>query len=153
MNFVDTLYHRSLTGRGVTKDKNDQGNFTLRLPAALSVQVDVKAYQRIYINMTSYTAFYQGFENAPNSHAMSNFSITPRYETKWLTVSLPVQYNQFKKVNVGLGIRTTFVYAGVTNLFSALFSDRHSLTIYLGAKLPIFKGRPRADVDNDILGF
>lgn len=153
VNFVDTLYHRSLTGRGVVKDENDAGNFTIRLPAALSVQLDVKAYKRIYVNMTTYTGFYQGFSYAPNSHAMTNYSITPRYESKWLTVSVPVQFNQFKKVNVGLGVRTTFVYAGVTNLFSALFSDRHSLTIYLGAKLPIFKGRPRADVDNDILGF
>jgi hypothetical protein len=153
VNFVDTLYHRSISGRGVVKDQNDPGTFTIRLPAALSLQVDVKAYQRIYVNMTTYTAFYQGFTYAPNSHAISNYSITPRYESKWLTVSVPVQYNQFKKVNVGLGVRTAFVYAGVTNLFSAVFRDRHSLTIYIGAKLPIFKGKPRADVDNDILGF
>jgi hypothetical protein len=153
VNFVDTLYHRSLTGRGVVKDESDPGTFTVRLPAALSLQVDVKAYKRLYVNMTTYTAFYQGFSYAPNSHSMSNFSITPRYEQKWLTVSLPVQFNQYKKVNVGLGVRTAFVYGGITNLFSAIFSDRHSLNIYLGAKFPVFKGKPRSDVDNDILAF
>jgi hypothetical protein len=153
VNFVDTLYHRSLTGRGVEKDVNDPGNFTIRLPAALSLQVDVKLYKWIYANITTYTAFHQGFTYAPNSHSMSNISITPRYEQKWLTVSIPVQYNQYQKVNVGLGVRTAFVYFGVTNLFSAAFSDRHSLNIYMGAKFPVFKGKPRADVDNDILAF
>jgi hypothetical protein len=54
---------------------------------------------------------------------------------------------------VGLGVRTAFVYFGVTNLFSAAFSDRHSLNIYIGAKMPIFKTKPRADVDNDIRAF
>lgn len=153
VNFVDTLYHRSLVDRGVVKDESDPGKFTIRLPAALSFQVDVKAYKRIYVNMTSYTAFYQGFNYAPNSHAMSNFSITPRYEQQWITVSLPIQINQYQKVNVGLGVRTAIVYFGVTNLFSAIFSDRHSLNIYIGTKFPVFKGKPRADVDNDILGF
>jgi len=119
----------------VEKAGNDPGYFTVRLPAALSLQVDVKVYRGLYANVTTYTSFYQGFSNAPNSHSISNYSFTPRYEQKWLTISLPVQYNQFQKINVGLGIRTAFVYFGVTNLFSAAFSDRHSLNIYLGAKL------------------
>lgn len=151
--FVDTLYQRYLSDRGVEKDENDPGNFTVRLPAAISIQVDVKVYQRFYVNMTTYTGLYQGFSNAPNSHYMSNYSITPRYESKWLTVTLPVQYNQFQKLNVGLGVRTAFVYFGISNLFSAIFSDSYGLNVYLGAKLPVFKGKPRADVDNDIIAF
>lgn len=153
VNFVDTLYQRYLTDRGVEKAGYDPGVFTVRLPAAVSLQVDVKAYRGLYVNLTTYTALNQGFSHAPNSHSMSNYSITPRLEQKWLTISLPVQYNQFQKLNVGFGIRATFIYFGVPNLFSALFSDRHGLNIYIGAKLPVFKTKPRADVDNDILGF
>lgn len=153
VTFVDTMYQRSLTGRGVEKSANDKGKFTVRLPAAISLQVDVKVYRRLYVNMTTYTGLYQGFSNAPNSHSMSNYSITPRYESKWLTVSLPVQYNQFQKVNVGLGVRTAFVYFGVTNLFSAAFSDSHSLNVYLGAKLPVFQGKPRSDANNNFLTY
>ena len=152
-NFVDTMYHRSLDGRGVVKDPNDPGYFTVKLPTALSVQVDVKVYRRFYVNMTTYTGFYQGFSYAPNSHAMSNYSITPRYEQKWLTVSVPFQYNQFNKLSVGLGVRTAFVYFGINNLFTAIINDSHSLNVYIGAKLPIFLGKPRSDVDNNIMGF
>jgi hypothetical protein len=153
VNFVDTLYHRYLTDRGVEKAGEDPGYFKLKLPTAFSVQVDVKVYQRFYVNATSYTALNQGFDYAPNSHYITNYSLTPRYEQKWLTVMLPIQYNQFGKVNVGLGIRTAFVYFGVTNLFSAMIKDSYGLNVYIGAKFPVFKGKPRADVDNDILAF
>lgn len=153
VNFVDTLYHRYLAGRGVEKAGEDPGYFTMKLPTAFSVQLDFKVYQSFYINATSYTALNQSFDYAPNSHYLTNFSITPRYEQKWLTVSVPVQYNQFKKLSVGLGVRTAYVYFGVTNLFSAIFKDAYSLNVYIGAKFPVFKGKPRADVDNDILAF
>jgi hypothetical protein len=150
--FVDTLYQRYLNDQGVEKTE-DPGIFTVRLPAAVSLQVDVRVYHRIYINATTYTGLYQGFDYAPNSHYLSNYSITPRYESKWLTVCLPVQYNQYKKLNVGLGIRTAFVYFGINNLFSAMFNDTYGLNVYLGAKLPVFLNKPRSDVDNDILAF
>lgn len=153
VNFVDTLNQRYLTGRGVEKDENDPGYFTVCLPTAFSLQLDAKVYKRLYVNLTTYTAFNQGFTSVPNSHFISNYSITPRYEQKWLTISIPVQYNQYQKLSVGLGVRTAFVYFGINNLFSAIINDSHSLNIYIGAKLPVFKGKPRADVDNDILAF
>jgi hypothetical protein len=153
VNFVDTLNQRYLSNRGVEKDENDPGYFTMRLPAAISLQVDAKVYRMIYVNLTTYTGLNQGFSTVPSSHFISNYSITPRYESKWITVSLPVQYNQYNKVSVGLGVRTAFVYFGVNNLFSAMFKDSHSLNIYIGAKFSVPKGKPRADVDNDILAF
>jgi hypothetical protein len=153
VNFVDTLYQRYLTDRGVEKLDGDPGYFKMKLPTAISLQLDVKAYRFMYVNLTAYTALNQGFSTVPNSHYITNFSLTPRFETKWLTVSLPVQYNQYRKLNVGLGIRASFFYFGISNLFSAMVKDSYGLNIYIGAKLPVFQGKPRADVDNDILGY
>jgi hypothetical protein len=153
VNFVDTLYQRYLTDRGVEKLDGDPGYFKMRLPTSFSFQVDVKAYRFIYVNLTTFTGLNQSFSTVPNSHYISNYSITPRFEAKWLTVSVPIQYNQYQKLNVGLGVRTAFVYFGITNLFSAMVKDSHGLNIYIGAKLPVFQGKPRADVDNDILGY
>ncbi len=153
VNFVDTLYQRYLTGRGVEKLDGDPGYFYTKLPTSFSFQLDVKAYRFIYVNLTTFTGLNQGFRQVPNSHYISNYSITPRFETRWLTVSVPIQYNQYQKLNIGLGVRTAFVYFGITNLFSALVKDSHGLNIYIGGKLPIFQGKPRSDVDNDILGY
>lgn len=153
VNFVDTLNQRYLSNRGVTKDPEDKGEFTIWLPTTISIQVDAKIYRYIYVNLTTFNSLNQGYNKAPRSHVMSNYSITPRFEHKWLTVSIPVQYNQYNKVSVGLGVRTAFVYFGINNLFSAIIKDSNALNIYIGAKFPVFKGKPRADVDNDILGY
>lgn len=151
--FVDTLYNRYLNDQGVEKAPDDPGYFKVKLPTAASLQVDFKVYKRFFVNLTTYTALNQSFAGKPNSHYISMYSITPRYENKWVTVSVPVSYNQYKVVNVGLGVRTPFFYIGVTNFLSAMFSDRPGLNIYFGAKLSVFQGRPRADVDNDIWAF
>jgi hypothetical protein len=89
------------------------------------------------MSITSYTALNQGFSNKPNSHYISNYSITPRYEQKWYSVSVPVQINQYKKLDVGLGIRAGVVYAGVNNLFSNVFSDPYGMHWYVGVKVPL----------------
>jgi hypothetical protein len=105
------------------------------------------------VNLTTYTALNQTFSQNPNSHYVSIYSVTARYEHKWITVAVPFSYNQYKAFDVGLGIRTPFFYIGVTNFLSAMFKDRPGLDIYFGAKLSVFQGRPRADVDNDIWAF
>lgn len=152
-SFVDTLYNRYLMDMGVEKDETDPGYFILKLPTAASLQIDVRVYKRFFVNLITYTALNQSFSKIPNSHYISNYSITARYEHKWVTVAVPVQYNQYGIFNVGLGVRTPFFYIGCTNLLSAMFADRPGLDIYFGAKISVFQGRPRADVDNDIRAF
>lgn len=149
VNFVDTMYHRQLSGRGVGKVDGNDEKFMVTLPTALSLQIDVRVVEGFYVNLTSFSGLHQGFSRAPNSHQMSNYSITPRYERKWFTISMPFQYNQFQKMNVGLGFRAGFIYAGVTNLFSGLIKDPYGTNIYLGAKIPLFKKGSPPDKDND----
>ena len=151
--FVDTLYNRYLNGQGVEKDESDPGYFIMKLPTAVSFQADWKVYRSCFLNFTSFTALTQRFAENPNSHYISIYSLTARYETKWVTVAVPVIYNQYKKIDFGLGIRTPFFYIGINNFLSSMFKDRHSLNIYFGAKLSVFQGKPRADVDNDIWAF
>lgn len=148
-NFVDTVFQRSKTGMGVEKSANNQEKFSVSLPTALSLQVDVNIIDGLYVNLTTYTALNQGFSKSPNSHYISNYSITPRYEHKWFTVSIPVQYNQYQKLNVGLGLRVAVVYFGLNNLFSSIFSDPYSANVYLGVKIPIFYRKPPTDMDHD----
>ena len=149
LNFVDTIYQRSLSGRGVKKSDSNEEQFSVSLPTAISLQVDVHIIDGLYANLTTYTALNQGFSKTSNSHYVSNYTITPRYEHKWFTASIPVQYNQYKKVNVGIGLRIGYVYFGLNNLFSSVFSDPYSANAYLGVKIPIFHKKPVADMDHD----
>lgn len=149
VSFIDTIYQRSISNGGITKSGSNSDKFTVKLPTALSLQVDVNIIKGFYINLITYTGLNQGFTNVPNSHYVSNYSITPRYEHKWFTVSVPVQYDQYEHLNIGIGLRAGFVYFGVNNLFSGLISDPYGLNAYAGVKIPIFHGRPPSDLDGD----
>jgi len=149
VNFSDTMYRRAQIDHGVTLTSQNEEKFDIKLPTALSLQVDVNIIAGLYVNLMTYTGLHQSFTNDGNSHYMSNYSLTPRYEHKWFSVAVPVQYNEFQKVNVGLGIRAAFVYFGINNLFSGLFDDPYGSNVYFGVKIPIFQGKPPADRDND----
>jgi len=136
------MYHRYTNGQGVYKATDDQEEFKVRLPTALSFQVDVHVYEGFYVNLTTYTGLHQGFSRVPNSHYVSNYSITPRYEKQWVSVAVPVQINQYKKLEVGLSARVGVVYFGVNNLFSNVFSDPYGIHGYIGVKVPIHEKDP-----------
>jgi outer membrane protein OmpA-like peptidoglycan-associated protein len=149
VNFSDTISNRGNEGRGISKSPGNEDKFTVRLPTSISLQVDVNIVKGLYVNLTTFTGLNQGFSKTGNSHYMSNYSITPRYERKWFSVMVPIYYNQYQKVDFGLGIRAAFLYFGVSNLFTAAFDDTYGINIYMGAKIPIWQDKPPKDLDND----
>lgn len=137
-DFSYAMHQRSVNGQGLQKSASDKEKFTVRLPAAISLQADINLFlEGLYVNYTSYHGLYQGYKNAPNSHYISSYSITPRYEHKWYSVAVPVQIDQYGKLNVGLGVRAGVFYLGVNNLFSNIFSDPYGMHAYVGVKVPV----------------
>lgn len=150
VNFSDSLDRREDLGHGVSWAPENEGSFKIKLPTAISLQVDYHVVKGLYVNLTTYTALHQSLKNPGNSHYMSNYSITPRYEHKWFSVMVPVQYNQFDRMDIGLGIRAAFLYMGMNNLFNAIFGgDMFGTGIYMGLKIPIWYGKPPKDFDKD----
>jgi outer membrane protein OmpA-like peptidoglycan-associated protein len=149
VNFADTIYQRAQAGLGTARGANDEETLTIKLPTAFSLQADVKVVKGLYVNLTTFTALNQGFSNTGNSHYISNYSVTPRYEHKWFGVSVPMHFNQLQKFNVGLGIRAAFLYMGINNLFSSIFSNPYGTSVYFGVKIPIWHKGPPADRDGD----
>lgn len=146
--FADTVYER-MQGYGITPVSGNKNTFNVKLPTALSLQVDVNVIAGLYVNLTTYTALHQGFTKTGNSHYLSTYSITPRYEHKWFGVMIPIYYNQFKQMNVGLGLRAAFFYMGFNTLFSNLGNDPYGISFYAGIKIPIWHKKPPSDIDND----
>jgi outer membrane protein OmpA-like peptidoglycan-associated protein len=142
-DFSYAMHQRSVNGEGLQKATSNKEYFTVRLPSAISLQVDVNLFlEGLYVNLTTYHALNQGYSNVPNSHYISTYSITPRYEQKWYGVSVPVVINQYGKLDVGLGVRAGVVYFGVNNLFSNVFSDPYGIHGYVGVKVPIHQKDP-----------
>lgn len=149
VNFSDTVARRNDLGLGISTVSGNKDKFTVKLPTALSLQVDVNIIAGLYVNLTTYTGLHQGFSKSGNGHYMSNYSLTPRYEHRWFGVMIPIQYNEFQKFSVGLGLRAAFFFFGVNNIFTGLFNDPYGTNVYFGVKIPIWQGKPPADRDGD----
>jgi outer membrane protein OmpA-like peptidoglycan-associated protein len=149
VNLSDTLTQRQNQNMGVSWASDNESSFKMKLPTALSLQVDVNVIKGFYVNLTTFTALNQNLSESGNSHYMSAYSITPRYEHKWFSVMMPMTYNQYKQFDMGLGLRAAFLYIGVNNLFTVFYNDVYSITAYIGVKIPIWRDPPPADMDKD----
>lgn len=145
---ADTLQNR-YEGGSTSPLSGNENEFKIKLPTAISLQFDVRLLEGFYVNLTTFTSLYKESKPVPAARYASNYSVTPRYERKWFGVSLPVTYNPYGKVDVGLGLRAAFLYLGVNNVFSGLFADPYGTNFYIGFKIPIFSPEPPADMDRD----
>ena len=137
-DFNDTLVNRF----GVENAKED---FNVALPMRMSFQVDAHVVKGLYVNMTTVNYFKLGNTGSRN---INNYSITPRYESKWASVAVPLQISQWAGFNMGMSLRLGPVIVG-TNTFSNLFSNEvNDVDFYFAVKIPIYKKMPK-DRDDD----
>ncbi|NTV84716.1 MAG: hypothetical protein HGA23_10520, partial [Bacteroidales bacterium] len=149
VDFSDTINNRINANAGWSSSSENKDYFDVSLPTAISLQADVNLTKGFFVNLTTFTALHTSDAKTGNSHYISSYSITPRYEHKWFSVMLPFQYGSLQKFNVGLGLRAAFVYMGINNLFSGLVSDPYGSSFYFGVKVPICFPKPPADRDMD----
>jgi hypothetical protein len=87
-------------------------HFKMGLPTSLSVQADWNFYKSFYANLT----IIKGFGHGNNQGAVRPdlYSLTPRYETKWLEFSLPmsvIYYHRWQP-RIGLAVRAGYFFFG-----------------------------------------
>jgi hypothetical protein len=116
-----------------------KGNsITIGLPTALSVQADYNFYKNWYVNGTAVLPM----KMSKNSVARESLiSITPRYETRNFSVSLPVSLFNFYDPHMGIALRYKGFFIGSENpagFFS--MSDFTGIDFYAGFKISFEKG-------------
>lgn len=107
------------------------------LPAALSIQADMKFHKSIYV---------AGFFIHPirfNLNTLrrpAQLAVIPRYETKYLEVSVPISLYDYKYPRIGLAARFYFITIGTERLGTYLgMADMNGLDIYASIKIGINK--------------
>ena len=100
------FYHGDST-RSLTSD-----HFKMGLPAAISVQADWNIYKDYFLNATVIKGL--GHNSGQGVTRPDIYSIAPRYETKWLEVSIPVSliYYGHLQPRVGLAVRAGYFFIG-----------------------------------------
>lgn len=140
----DTLRNRFGTA------SDNESTFNMNLPTVISTQVDLRVVEGLYLNFTSYWALNQGSKDVNKMHALTTYSLTPRYDVNWFGIAIPFQYNQYNQFNIGLGIRLGPMWIGSNDLISSLtYNDfRYGGDIQVAFKIPIPYGKIR-DKDKD----
>jgi Family of unknown function (DUF5723) len=108
-------------------------HFNMALPAAISIQADWNVYQNFFANLTIIKGFGHG--NNPGVIRPDVYSITPRYETLWGEVSLPlsfIYYNQWRP-RIGVAMRIYYFFIGGDAPGSLLkLNDLNGVDFYAG---------------------
>lgn len=99
----------------------EQGSedFTMGLPTAFSAQFDLQIKKKFYINLTPYIAFKRGGKYQ-SVHTLTQVSLTPRWESKWFGLGVPISLSDAGTVDAGFMFRAGPFVAGSSNMTSAL---------------------------------
>ncbi|GAB1405369.1 DUF5723 family protein [Lentimicrobium sp.] len=142
-DFNDTLRNRFNFGQTVEE------SFRMRLPTALSLQVDYNLGRGFYLNMSPYLAMRKGTETTSKTHYFTTVSVIPRYEMKWFGAGLPMQIDENGKAQAGVALRLGPVWVGSNSILSNVIGSKsYNADVYVMLKVPIFRHLPR-DRDGD----
>jgi len=115
-------------------------NQKIGLPTTLILFVDYSFNRRFHVAVQGSFSLKDEISLVTNS--MNNsFSITPRFETKWISVYSPVGIREYdSSVAWGLGLRLGPLLVGSGSILSNLISNSsNSADVYLALKIPIYK--------------
>lgn len=134
----------------VFKPEDAKDYFDMPLPTTLNLSIDYKIANNIYVAAGGRFAFFQGTKIYSKASEINNYYISPRWETKYFGVQLPLSYNQYSQFNFGLGARIGPVFLGSGDLLGilGLKDEVQGLNAYASIKIPIYYKAPK-DFDKD----
>lgn len=118
------------------------------LPTAFHFNADWNFNQKLYLNFNSDVSLTK--RNEENRSRIANMlTLTPRYESKLLTIQTPISIQQHSGFQMGAGFRFGPIYAGSGSIITSAFNkDSKAIDLYAGIKIPFFKPTSR-DKDGD----
>ncbi len=135
-----------------TSDGSYKGDsFKVGLPTAASLQADFYIVKNIYLN-AYWIHPIQLYKYTLRRNAV--VAISPRFETKWLEVSVPVSVYNYKYTRVGLAIRFLYFTIGTERLGTYLgMADLNGMDIYGSIKINFTKGGCKFKGPNKCLNY
>ncbi len=115
-------------------------HFKMALPTAFSFQGDYRLQENFYLNATIVKGLGHG--NQQGGVQPDLYSVTPRYESKWWDVSIPLSllyYGQWR-ARAGLAVRAGYFFFGGDAPASLLMlSNMQGVDFYAGVRFFVLK--------------
>lgn len=117
---------------------SENKSFKMSLPTALHLNADWNMYNKFYLNFNM--DLNMNKETKPNSNYIKNVStLTPRYESKWVSVYLPFSVVENSGFQSGFGFRAGPLTVGSGSIVSGLFGYTKALDVHVGLRIPIYQ--------------
>ena len=130
-------------------NENATESFNVRMPTALSIQIDYNFARNFYLNFSPYIALNKGTNITSKTHYYSSYSLTPRYDLKWFGIAVPLQADEFGRLRAGLSLRLGPVWIGSNSLITNSIANQiYGFDAYAMVKLPLFR-KIKRDSDKD----
>jgi outer membrane protein OmpA-like peptidoglycan-associated protein len=118
------------------------------LPTVVHMDADWNMYKKFYLNLNGNLSLVNKSDMNKSSTA-NTWVLTPRYETRWFTVSLPINYMEYSGMQVGTGFRFGPMFVGSSSLITNVFSKQSKAAdVYFGLKVPVYQKKLK-DTDED----
>lgn len=116
------------------------GKTKLGLPTSLQFFGDYNINGKFFVSAQGALALKSSSEN-PVSQLINSFTLTPRYERRWISIYSPLGFRQYdSSLAWGLGLRAGPVMIGSGSILTNLISDTsRSADVYIGFKVPLYK--------------
>lgn len=133
---------------GVVFQNSGTQAYSVAMPTALSLQLDLHLLKGFYVNAMAYKPFNALNKNADfRIYTPNYFAVTPRWESRMAGVYVPFILNNHKnateKISAGATVRVGPVFVGTSNLLTLVKKENiQSADLHAGLKLPIAYGKP-----------
>jgi outer membrane protein OmpA-like peptidoglycan-associated protein len=138
-------YFTRLKASGLINATSPPNMATVKLPTALHANFDYNIFERLYINADVLVNMLAE-SNPVSPNYITNFTVTPRLEKKWVSIYAPVSYNVHGQLNAGAGVRIGPLFVGSGSVVSAMLRNKiSSADAHMGMTIPIFQHRRSED--------
>ena len=113
------------------------GDVTVALPTSLKINIDYKVIPSVYLNLDVNQMLIKK-EGLYNNNHLNQLTFTPRFETRIVSVYIPISYSALGKTSIGAGLKLGPLIVGSGSLVSNLMSDNPQMAnVYFALKVPI----------------
>lgn len=153
INYADAISKTYNANASFTGTQNNNSNFNsiyretssskeiiAQLPTAIHLNGDWNFRKNLYLNLNTDLSLIKN--TATNAaYITNNVGLTPRYEVKWLSVYLPINYLQYSGFQAGFGFRAGPLFVGSGSILSGLIGKTQAVDFHFGLKIPVYQGK------------
>ena len=132
---------------GLFPNQVSNDKLVVKLPTAAHVNFDYSVTDHLYVNLNGDFTLTDTGDNA--GEIVSSYTLTPRFESKWISAYVPFNYDAYKNMAMGIGVRLGPVFVGSNTALSALFKPIRKVDIHFGLKIPLYKKLPKQVINKE----